>query len=105
MAVEVTNTGPFAGDEVVQLYVTDVEASSPSPIRQLADFRRIHLQAGERSTIHLSIAPDQMMLVDDSGVRRVEPGAFALTVGGRQPHRGEKLARHGAVVGATFIVV
>jgi beta-glucosidase len=105
VSVEVTNAGPVAGDEVIQLYVTDTEASVPMPIRQLTDFRRVHLRPGETTTVHLTISPGQMMLVDDSGVRRLEPGVFALTVGGRQPYPDEELAERGAIVGATFNVI
>lgn len=45
-SVEVHNTGAVAGDEVVQLYVRDAEASVPVPRHALKAFQRIHLAAG-----------------------------------------------------------
>ena len=47
ISVTVGNTGNRAGEEVVQLYLTDEEASAPVPIRSLQGLRRIHLEAGE----------------------------------------------------------
>ena len=47
VSVEVTNAGDRAGDEVVQLYVKDLEASAPVPVRSLEGFRRIRLLPGE----------------------------------------------------------
>ena len=44
--VDVTNTGRRAGDEVVQLYVRDEEASVARPVIELRGFRRVHLDAG-----------------------------------------------------------
>jgi len=104
LQVDVTNTGSLAGDEVVQLYVSDVEASVPVPICQLADFRRVHLLPAETIRVHLSVSPKQLMLVDDDGICRIEPGVFALTVGGRQPLPGEEVTERGAIVGASFTV-
>ena len=40
--------GKVAGKEVVQLYLTDLEASVPVPIRTLVGVQRIFLQPGER---------------------------------------------------------
>src|SRR5262249_37630724 len=41
ISLQVTNTGPVAGDEVVQLYVRDVYASSPRPVRELKGYQRL----------------------------------------------------------------
>ena len=46
VSVEVTNTGDRAGDEVVQLYVRDDEATVARPVRELRGFRRVSLAAG-----------------------------------------------------------
>jgi beta-glucosidase len=81
----VTNSGDRAGDEVVQLYLSDLRASVPVPIRQLAGFTRIHLQPGETQAVHFTLSPEQMSLIDDAGRRVVEPGEFEIAVGGRQP--------------------
>ncbi|MBN1935381.1 MAG: glycoside hydrolase family 3 C-terminal domain-containing protein [Anaerolineae bacterium] len=89
VSVEVRNVGEVDGDEVVQLYVTDLEASVPVPIRQLCGFKRVHLAAGESQSVTFEIAPRQLSLIDDAGRRVVEPGAFQIAVGGRQPTVGD----------------
>lgn len=82
---DVRNTGNVAGDEVAQLYLRDVQASVPVPLRQLAGFQRVHLQPGESATISFTIDARQMCIVGDSGAYVVEPGAFEVSVGGGQP--------------------
>ena len=81
----VSNTGSTAGDEVVQVYLSDLEASCPVPFHHLAAFQRIHLQPGESQNVSFSLPPEAMMLVDDEGQSVFEPGAFRLTVGGCAP--------------------
>ena len=91
VSVEVQNTGQRTGDEVVQLYVSDVEASVPVPIRQLQGFERIHLGPGEMKRVTFTLRAHQLSLIDEAGRRVVEPGQFQVAVGGRQP-RPEDLA-------------
>ncbi len=85
VAVTVTNTGKRAGDEVVQLYVTDREASAPTPIRKLVGFHRIHLKAGASQTVSFTIDPRDLSLITDDTRRVIEPGVFEISVGGKQP--------------------
>ena len=85
VTVEVKNVGDRAGDEVVQLYLTDVAASAPVPIRSLIGFDRISLRRGEKQTVTFTITPRQMSLIDDNGKRIIEPGEFLVTAGGGQP--------------------
>jgi len=85
VSVTVTNTGDVAGDEVVQCYVADPDASVPVPVRQLVGFDRIHLVPGEMQRVTFTVAPKQMSLFLDDGRRVVEPGKFELFVGGGQP--------------------
>ena len=91
VAVDVQNTGQRAGDEVVQLYLSDVDASVPVPIRQLVGFKRVHLEPGETQTVSFTVEPDQFAVIDDAGQRVIEPGRFRLSVSGRQP-RADDLA-------------
>ncbi|MFO8008905.1 MAG: glycoside hydrolase family 3 C-terminal domain-containing protein [Candidatus Brocadiia bacterium] len=83
--VTVRNTGERSGDEVVQLYVSDVEASVPVPRHHLEGFRRVHLEAGEERTVSLALLPEQLVAYDDGGNAFVEPGEFVISVGGGQP--------------------
>ena len=85
LSVEVRNTGEVAGEEVVQLYLTDVEASAPVPIRSLQGVERISLGPGERRTVTFTLTPRQLSLIDAKWERVVEPGFFEVSVGGKQP--------------------
>ena len=82
VSVEVVNTGKTDGDEVVQLYLRDLVSSVATPVKSLKDFRRIHLKAGARKIVRLSLAPEQLQLWDASGRWVAEPGDFEVTVGG-----------------------
>ncbi|HEX6046839.1 MAG TPA: glycoside hydrolase family 3 C-terminal domain-containing protein [Pyrinomonadaceae bacterium] len=84
VSVDVKNAGEITGDEVVQLYLTDVAASAPVPIRTLVGFDRITLKPGEKQTVTFTITPRQMSLIDEQGKRVIEPGEFAISVGGGQ---------------------
>lgn len=85
VSVKVQNTGVLAGDEVIQLYVRDVEASVPVPIRQLQGFTRVHLEPGAQQTVTFTLEPRQMSVIADDGQRVIEPGLFEVAVGGGQP--------------------
>ncbi len=86
LSVVVKNTGSIAGDEVVQVYVSDVEASVPVALRSLQQFQRIHLNPGEETTVNLTLTPQQLSLLDKDYRRVVEPGLFKIAVGGSQPN-------------------
>jgi beta-glucosidase len=101
--VTVENTGTRPGDEIVQVYLADLEASYPVPIRQLAGFARVHLGPTESTRLTFRISHELMCVVDDEGRREIEPGDFLITIGGRQPHPSEEpSAQQGPIVGATF---
>jgi beta-glucosidase len=85
VSATVENAGTREGDEVVQLYVTDVEASVRVAIRSLAGVERIHLKPGERRAIKFTIEPRQLAVITDDGRTVVEPGDFKVTIGGKQP--------------------
>lgn len=82
VSVEVRNSGALAGDEVVQLYVSDLESSQPRPIKSLRGFQRLHLQAGEKRTISFTLAPRDLALYHETQGWLVEPGEFEIMVGG-----------------------
>ncbi len=84
VSVDVTNTGARAGDEVAQVYLTDLEGSTPRPLRFLAGFERTSLQPGEKKTLSFTITPEQMSMVNAQGLWGVEAGAFSVAVGGNQ---------------------
>ena len=85
VSVEVKNTGEMAGDEVVQLYIKDVKGSTPRPLVELKGFERIHLHKGEQKSVHFTIFPWQLAMINSNEELVIEPGNFIVYVGGRQP--------------------
>lgn len=85
MQATVKNIGQRAGDEVVQLYVTDMYASVKTRITELKDFTRIHLKPGEAKTVSFELTPYELSLLNDHMDRVVEKGAFKILVGGVSP--------------------
>jgi beta-glucosidase len=83
--VQVSNEGDVAGDEVVQLYVTALDASVRAPLASLKAFDRVFVGPGESETVEFAVTPDMLAIVDDAGEAVVEPGRFRLTVGGASP--------------------
>jgi len=104
LSADVQNTGDRAGDEVVQLYVTDVAASVPVPIRGLQGFERVHLAPGEVKTVTFTLSPRQLSIIDDAGRRVVEPGEFQVAIGGRQPTPEDVTGEGTAVLLGSFTV-
>jgi beta-glucosidase len=85
LSVEVENTGKMAGEEVVQVYVTQASRSAHAPIRALAAFDRVALRAGEKRTVQLSIPARNFAMTGSDGRRMAEPGTFEISAGGKQP--------------------
>ena len=85
VAVTVQNVGTRPGDEVVQLYVEDLESSCVVPHRELRGFERISLLPGESRRISFELSLRDLSLIDLQGRRVIEPGRFRLSVGGSQP--------------------
>jgi beta-glucosidase len=85
VAVDVRNSGGRAGEEVVQLYITNKDASVPVPLRSLQGFKRILLNPGESQTVTFIVQPGQLAVLDKDFKRIVEPGPFEIAVGGLQP--------------------
>jgi beta-glucosidase len=105
VTVEVENAGSQAGDEVVQLYLTDLAASVPVAIRSLAGVKRVFLRPGEKQKVSFTVSPEQMSIIDDNGKRVVEPGEFLASIGGKQPgFKGAQDAKTTTVVTSMFTV-
>ena len=85
LRVEVSNLGTVAAEEVVQLYVTDDEASTTAPLASLAGFQRVLLGPKESRSVTFEIEPRHFELISDDGERVVEPGTFTISVGGSSP--------------------
>lgn len=81
----VRNTGKRAGDEVAQLYITDMYATAKTRVMELKNFERVHLNAGESKTVSFSLSPYDISLLDENMDRAVEPGEYKIMVGGKSP--------------------
>ncbi len=82
VTVDVENAGRRAGDEVVQLYVRDVECRVKRPAKELRGFERINLAPGEKRTVRFELPAQKLSFYDESVHGFVvEPGAFEVLVG------------------------
>ncbi|HEU5075713.1 MAG TPA: glycoside hydrolase family 3 C-terminal domain-containing protein, partial [Polyangiaceae bacterium] len=85
VSVTVTNTGKVSGDEVVQLYLSDLVASCVVPKHSLRGFKRLSLAPGASARVEFQLDARAQSLINDQGKRVLEPGRFRVTVGGSQP--------------------
>ncbi|HEX8708151.1 MAG TPA: glycoside hydrolase family 3 N-terminal domain-containing protein [Pyrinomonadaceae bacterium] len=80
-SVELENTGRRTGDEVVQLYLSDLASSVTRPVKELKGFERVTLRAGEKRRVQFTLTPEQLGFYNREMRFAVEPGAFKVTVG------------------------
>ena len=85
VSVDVQNTGNRNGDEVVELYVKHPDTGVRVPIHSLEGFDRIHLKASEKQTVHFTLSPRHLSVVNEDGSRDEIPGQLEIYAGGCQP--------------------
>ena len=76
-----TNTGDRDGVEIVQLYIRDTYSCVTRPVKELKDFARIALKAGESKVVNFIITPDKLAFYDKKMKWGVEPGEFIVMAG------------------------
>ncbi len=82
VSVDITNSGPRAGKEIVQMYVHDQQTSLQRPEKELKAFAKVQLEPGERKTVTLSLACDALAYYDDLAHEWIaEAGEFEVLVG------------------------
>ncbi|MFI0427412.1 MAG: beta-glucosidase BglX [Flavobacterium sp.] len=81
VSLNVTNSGKYAGEEVVQLYLRDKVGSVVRPIKELKDFMKIHLEVGETKIIKFTIDKSKLSFYNDKLDYISEPGEFELMIG------------------------
>nr|WP_231133152.1 glycoside hydrolase family 3 C-terminal domain-containing protein [Capillibacterium thermochitinicola] len=104
VTVEVENTGPVAGDEVVQLYLKHLDATVVTPNFELQGFKRLSLAPGAKQTVEFVLQPRQLAVVDETGTFRLEPGTVRIYVGGRQPDARSRALAGTEVLEATIVL-
>ena len=81
VSVDVTNSGSMDADEVVQLYIRDLVASVSRTVKELKDFQRVSLKAGETKTVTFTINAEKLKFYNSNLKWVCEPGDFQVMVG------------------------
>lgn len=81
VTAKITNTGKTKGDEVVQLYFSDLVSSVTVYERQLRGFERISLSPGESKNVEFVLSRDDLSLYDKDMHFILEPGEFEIMLG------------------------
>ena len=80
LSITVENAGSREGDEVVQVYVSDLVRSVTPPVQELKAFRRIGLRPGERKQLEFTLGARELGFYNHDLKWTVEPGAFTVRV-------------------------
>lgn len=80
-SVTITNTGQFAGKEVVQLYIRDVVGTVTRPVKELKGFQKIELKPGESKVVTFTITPEHLKFYNYDLKYDWEPGEFQIMIG------------------------
>ncbi len=104
-SVKVTNVGKMKSDEVVQLYLRDVETSTTAPHYQLFGIKRITLAPKQSKVVDFTIKSRDMALIDEEGNAVLEPGIFEVFIGPTQPDKRSFVLTGTTVQKASFTLV
>lgn len=80
-SVMLKNTGKRDGETVVQLYIQDVTGSMIRPVKELKNFQKIMLKAGEQKVVHFTITEDDLKFFNTRLKYAAEPGKFNVQIG------------------------
>ena len=81
LTVDVTNTGNRDGEEVVQLYIRDLQ-DKDGPLKSLRGFERVSVKAGQTAKVVLRLTPKSFEFWDSAtNTMRVKPGKYELLYG------------------------
>ena len=81
VSVDVTNTGNYDGEEIVQLYVADKVASMVRPVKELKGFQKVFIPKGQTKRVEFKLNVKDLGFWNDLMQYVVEPGAFEIMVG------------------------
>jgi beta-glucosidase len=82
VSVDISNSGEWDGEEVVQLYIHDLESKEIRPLKDLRGFERVSVKAGQTIVATMTLGPDELAYYDRAaGDYVVEPGLFEVMVG------------------------
>ncbi len=80
-SVTVKNTGSRDGDEIVQLYIHDIYATSTRPVKELKGFRKVHIPAGESVQVDFHLTAEDLSYYNHDLQWVCEPGDFEIMAG------------------------
>ena len=80
-SVTVTNTGSREGDEIVQLYIHDIYATSTRPLKELKGFKKVHIPAGESVKVDFTLTKEDLSYYNHDLEWVCEPGDFEILTG------------------------
>lgn len=81
ISVTITNTGKYSGEEIVQLYLRDKVGSIVRPVKELKDFKKLPLAAGEKKTVRFTIDNEKLSFYNNQLHWGSEPGEFDVMIG------------------------
>ncbi len=91
--LSIKNTGSRAGEETVQLYISDKKSSLPRPVKELKGFKKIQLNANEEKNVSFTISKEALSFYDDIKHSWIaEPGAFEALIGASSTDIRSKLS-------------
>jgi beta-glucosidase len=80
-SVEVTNTGNYDGEEIVQLYLQDMVASISRPLKELKAFKKVFIPAGKKAKIDFEITEEELKFWNSDLKWQAEAGKFKIMIG------------------------
>ena len=84
-SVELSNTGKWTGEEVVQVYVSRENTPVYTyPLKKLVAFKKVKLAPGEKKRVEFNIPPRELS-VWENGNWRMLTGKYTLFIGSGQP--------------------
>jgi beta-glucosidase len=99
VSADIKNTGSRAGDEVAQLYLTDLLTSVVTPVIQLKGVQRVSLKPGETKTVTFELTPYALSFLNAEMQRVIEPARIRVHVGGASPEPPKGSEEHKLKIG------
>ena len=81
IGINITNSGNYDGEEVVQLYIRDLFGKVVRPVKELKGFQKVFIKKGETKTVSFTLTPDDLKFYDDELNFDWEGGEFDIMVG------------------------
>lgn len=87
VSFDIDNIGYFDGNEIVQLYISNMDSKFRVPKYSLKGFKKIHLKANERKRIQFLLNKSMLNSIDDMGREVLNNGEYKIWISGSSPQR------------------